>query len=102
MSNMSTTISPVASGVGLTNVSATQIVAANPTRRGLIIHNPNTVTMWIAPLGSGNAPTAGGAGSFAIVAMADRIFLGDYRATCGWAAIMASGAGNSAVLEFIG
>jgi hypothetical protein len=95
-----TAITPINTGTVINGTTATQIIPPNNTRGGLLIHNPHaTITMWIAPLGTTPAPN--GAGSYAIFAGADRLFINDTRATCGWSAILGTvGSGNASVLEF--
>ena len=96
-----TQITPTSIGTNLNPTTPTQICPPNPSRSALIIHNPNpTGTIWVAPIGT--VATAMGAGSFMIVAGADRTFADTTRATCGWMGIMGTGLGNVSVLEFVG
>jgi|SRR5581483_54595 len=98
MSARSTQIQPVGSGAALTTASS-QAIGPNPSRRGLILHNPHaTISIYVAPANVTTAP--GGAGWLLIFPGGDRMFDG-LPATCAWNAAMASSTGNISTLEWV-
>ena len=99
MSNNTTNIQPLATGVALTAASKL-VIGANPSRGAITLHNPNAnYSIWIAPIGTSAAPN--GAGSFQIFPGADRDFVGAKLASCGWNACMDAGqVGNISILEW--
>jgi hypothetical protein len=94
-----TLIQPLVYSQALTASSVT-VLSANPSRSGLLFHNPNSVSsIWVAPQGTTAAQN--GAGSFQVFPGGDRVFSGDLAATCGWNAAMDAGAtGNISILEW--
>jgi hypothetical protein len=96
--NTSTITMPICTGLAVGTGAAVTIVQPVPTRRGVIMHNPNATNMWVAPIGT--TPAVAGAGSTCILPFASLILLGDLRANCGWQAIMQTTPGFSTVLDF--
>lgn len=57
----------------VTNTAAVQVIAANVTRAGLVVFNPNASNdLWVAP--TGTTPAVNGAGSFKIATLSAQIF----------------------------
>jgi hypothetical protein len=71
---MSTLPSPIAiTTPNVTNTTSVQVVAANPSRTGLVIFNPNASNdLWVAP--TGTTAAVNGAGSFKIAALTTQVF----------------------------
>jgi hypothetical protein len=63
------TVSPKFTGVTLTNVTATVMIASSVLRHGLILHNPSTTAAYVWPTLTTPVPTSGTlAGSLLIAA----------------------------------
>lgn len=93
--------SPSGTAVSGLGTASTQVIAANPTRRGVLFHNPGSVNVAVCPA---NLTAVIGAGSRIIFPGSEfRLFAaGRVRVNCAWKAIAASGAANKlTVLEFL-
>jgi hypothetical protein len=85
---------------GLTTASS-QILGANPNRRGLLWHNPGTQLKWVAP---GNLAASQGAGSIAILPKDQKEIRarGKVRVNCAFNALTANnGDGTLTALEYV-
>src|SRR5437016_125829 len=50
--------SPKFTGITITNVTATVLIASSTTRHGLILHNPSTTAAYVWPTVTANIPTS--------------------------------------------
>jgi hypothetical protein len=82
--------------IGSVGTSPVALVAADPGRRYLFIHNPQAIFLGIAPTGTSPAVTSnvGTAGTLIIPPYSSLVFEASYMATNGWSVVADSGAGN--------